>query len=187
MKIWTKLSFFGFLFLLVNSGYLVSFGEPTLFYISNVLLHVAVGVLLVIPFVGFVSRRFTGMSIMGKGGVIFLAVGGASGGYLMVVGATTPNRWLLVVHIVAAVLGTVLCTGALFHRARQPDASARLQKVVKITRVVFAFALVFPIGAKIVQHYRPNPDYLVENPFSPPTSMYEEGAGPDGHFFPRIR
>ena len=184
MKIWTKLSFFGFLFLLINSAYLISFGEPTLFYISNVLIHVTVGPLLVIPFIGYISRHFTGMSIVGKGGVIFLAVGAASGGYLMVVGATTPNRWLLVVHIVAAVLGTLLFIGELLNCAKQPNAPTELQKVAKTAGIVLSVALVFPICAKIVQHYRPNPDYLVKNPLSPPTSMYEEGGGPDGHFFP---
>ena len=68
--IWRKLSFVGFLFLLLNSAYLISYGEPTLFYIGNVLIHVVVGVALVIPFIGYVRRHFAGVSNLGRSGVI---------------------------------------------------------------------------------------------------------------------
>ena len=37
MRFSTKLLLLGFLVLLINSAYLISFGEPTLFYIGNVL------------------------------------------------------------------------------------------------------------------------------------------------------
>ena len=45
-----KIFFCAFLILLINSAYLFSFGEPTLFYIFNVLFHVGLGVVLIIPF-----------------------------------------------------------------------------------------------------------------------------------------
>ena len=45
-----KFSLIIFLILLINSAYLFSFGEPTLFYIFNVLFHVGLGVVLIIPF-----------------------------------------------------------------------------------------------------------------------------------------
>ena len=72
MKRWRKLSLFGFLFLLLNSAYLISFGEPTLFYISNVLIHVVVGILLIIPFVSHLVGAFANMSIVGKSGMVCL-------------------------------------------------------------------------------------------------------------------
>ena len=100
MRLSTKLLLLGFLVLLINSAYLISFGEPTLFYIGNVLLHIVLGVALIVPFIVYVCRRFDGMSVIGKGGVTSLGIGIISGVYLMFVGATTPNRWLLIVHIV---------------------------------------------------------------------------------------
>ena len=90
MKTWVKLSFIGFLVLLINSAYLVSSGEPTLFYIFNVLVHVVIGLALAIPFVVYAAKYFTSMPILGKASVGSLAIGVATGGYLMVVGATRP-------------------------------------------------------------------------------------------------
>ena len=91
MRLWTKLLLLGFLVLLINSAYLISFGEPTLFYIGNVLIHIVLGVALIVPFIVYVCKRFAGMSIIGKGGVGSLGIGVISGVYLMCVGATTPQ------------------------------------------------------------------------------------------------
>ena len=49
MRLRTKLLLLGFLVLLINSAYLISFGEPTLFYIGNVLIHIVLGVALIVP------------------------------------------------------------------------------------------------------------------------------------------
>ena len=65
MRLSTKLLLLGFLILLINSAYLISFGEPTLFYIGNVLIHIVLGVVLIVPFIVYVCKRFDGMSIIG--------------------------------------------------------------------------------------------------------------------------
>ena len=113
MRLRTKLLLLGFLVLLINSAYLISFGEPTLFYIGNVLLHIVLGVALIVPFIVYVCKRFACMSTIGKGGVVSLGIGAVSGVYLMFVGATTPNRWLLILHIVAVTVGAILFVGHL--------------------------------------------------------------------------
>ena len=183
MRLWTKLLLLGFLVLLINSAYLISFGEPTLFYIGNVLIHVLLGVALIIPFIVYVHKHFARMSIIGKGGMVFLGVGVISGVYLMFVGATTPNRWLLILHIVTVTLGAILFVGHLLIWAKRVETEFS-HKAAQIAAIVFLISLLFPVGARLIQHYRPNPDYLVKNPLSPPTSMYEEGGGTDGPFFP---
>ncbi len=174
-----KLSVLVFLILLLNSAYLFSFGEPTLFYILNVLFHLALGIVLIIPFGIYLFQKFKDISSLGRIGVFGLIVGIATGGYLMVVGATTPYRWLLILHIVSVSIGSLLFTVHLL--LNSSSLSPRLKKIVIGTLVGVVF---FPIGAKLSQHYFPNKDYLVKNPALPPTSMYEEGAGPTGHFFP---
>ncbi|MDH3217808.1 MAG: multiheme c-type cytochrome, partial [Candidatus Krumholzibacteria bacterium] len=189
MRLWTKLLFLGFLLLLLNSAYLISFGEPTLFYIGNVLAHVVLGLGLLIPFVGFLRRRFTSLSPLGQTGMIGFVIGALSGGYLMIVGATTPNRWLLILHIVSATLGAILFVGHLFIGARRRTGTAESeyslhQRAARAAGISLVVAILFAVVATTVHHYRPNPDYLVRNPLSPPTSMYEEGGGTDGPFFP---
>ena len=184
MKTWAKLSFVASLALLINSAYLISFGEPTLFYIFNVLLHVVIGLALVIPFVVYAGKYIRSMPILGKASAACLAIGAASGGYLMVVGATRPYRWLLILHIAATTLGVLLIVVHLIALARRPNASISLQKAAKTAGAVLVLSILFSVAARIVEHYRPNPDYLVKNPSSPPASMYEEGGGSGGHFFP---
>ncbi|MDE0483853.1 MAG: multiheme c-type cytochrome [Candidatus Poribacteria bacterium] len=174
-----KLSILVFLILLLNSAYLFSFGEPTLFYILNILFHLALGIVLIIPFAIYLFQKSKDISSLGRIGVFGLIVGIATGGYLMVVGATTPYRWLLITHIISISVGSLLFTVHLLKDST--NLSPRFKNVIVCVLVGVVF---FPIGAKLSQHYFPNKDYLVKNPALPPTSMYEEGGGTTGHFFP---
>ena len=174
-----KFSLAAFLILLLNSTYLFSFGEPTLFYISNVLLHVGLGIVLILPFSIYAYKQFKRISKLGQIGMIGIAVGIISGVYLMIVGAITPYRWLLITHIVSISTGCLLFCIYLLR-----DAELLTPLLKKITAGVLGAVILFPIGAKLTQHYLPNETYLVENPALPPTSMYEEGGGTTGHFFP---
>ena len=108
LKIFYSASFLGFLLLLLNSSYLASFGTPSLFYISNVFIHILIGIGLIPFFTLFVSRSFADMLHIGKIAIVLLITGIISGLWLMVVGATTPNRWLLISHIVVTTVGSIL-------------------------------------------------------------------------------
>jgi len=174
-----KISLSIFLILLLNSAYLFSFGEPTLFYIFNVLLHVGLGIVLILPFGIYTYKQFRRISTLGRIGIIGIAIGIISGGYLMIVGAITPYRWLLITHIVSVGVGSLLFS---IHLLRESHLLTPLLRKVGIA--VLIGVVLFPIGAKLTQHYLPNETYFVENPALPPTSMYEEGGGTTGHFFP---
>ena len=168
-----------FLILLLNSAYLFSFGEPTLFYISNILLHLVLGIVLVIPFSVYLYKKLKNISHLGRLGVICIIVGIVTGVCLMIFGATTPYRWILYTHIVSISTGSLLFC---IHLLRDNDyLTSGFKKLVIGVLIGVVF---FPIGAKLSQHFFPNEDYLVKNPDLPPTSMYEEGGGTTGHFFP---
>ena len=174
-----KFSIYVFLILLLNSAYLFSFGEPTLFYILNVLFHLALGIALIIPFSIYLYQKFNILSPYGRVGVFGLLVGIASGVSLMIVGATTPFRWILITHIISISIGSFLFCLHLLKNSS--SLSPRFKNVIIGVLICVVF---FPIGAKLSQHYFPNEDYLVKNPVLPPTSMYDEGGGTTGHFFP---
>ena len=174
-----KFSVCVFLILLLNSAYLFSFGEPTLFYILNVLFHLALGIALIIPFSIYLYQKFNILSPYGRVGVFGLLVGIASGVSLMIVGATTPFRWILITHIISISIGSLLFCLHLLKNSS--SLSPRFKNVIIGVLICVVF---FPIGAKLSQHYFPNEDYLVKNPVLPPTSMYDEGGGTTGHFFP---
>ena len=186
-----KISLSAFLILLLNSAYLFSFGEPTLFYIFNVLFHVGLGIVLIVPFSIYVYKYLARnlqahdqterVSILGQTGTIGIAIGIITGGYLMIVGATTPYLWLLITHIVSVSAGSILLC---IYLVRGGSESRLTPSLRKITVGVLIVVILFPMGARLTQHYLPNETYLVENPALPPTSMYEEGGGTTGHFFP---
>src|SRR5579871_2368429 len=92
-----KLLWIGFLILLVNTAYIAAFASPTIFYMGNVVLHLALGLVLsVAPL--FVMRRFP------LAGGLFLAAA-LAGIYLTIRGNTMDHRWALYAHIGLAGVG----------------------------------------------------------------------------------
>ncbi len=110
----------GFVILLVNSLLLLLFDRSTaLLYMSNVLLHVALGVLLVVPVLVFLVMHVSKMPLRwnwrATGAGLFTATSLSlllsSGVGLAVLGATYGGRWLLWLHlatVVTSVLGFAL-------------------------------------------------------------------------------
>ena len=104
---WMKLLLVGLFLLTLNSAYLVSFGSPNLFYIGNVLLHISLGLVLTITSVLLLIHWWpTIVKHFGfwRFGHLLLVIAIVSGVWLMIVGGTRPNRWLLLTHIITASL-----------------------------------------------------------------------------------
>ncbi len=152
----------GFLILLLNAGYLNAFPAPNLFYAANILLHIALGV---IVFAGLLWMRPR---------VFMLILAGASGVALAVVGAQTPNRWVLLLHIFSSVAAAVM----LGWRWRSDP------RLFRAFVAVSAVALLLPAASRIGRRFFPNPNHRIANPKIVPTTMDEEGGGPSSPFFP---
>src|SRR5262249_2138992 len=95
------------LVLLLNSGYLAARAEPTLFYLSNVAVHTAGGVLL-LPCLLLAAWRFRQWcqatapprsASLATAGFWCLASGLLAGIGIIVLGNYRPQRWLLYIHI----------------------------------------------------------------------------------------
>jgi hypothetical protein len=52
----------GFILLLINSSYLAAYAEPTLFYFSNVALHLLMGLVLAVTSAIYLRKRLRGLS-----------------------------------------------------------------------------------------------------------------------------
>src|SRR5262249_17466268 len=93
--------------LLLNSGYLAARAEPTLFYLGNVALHTAGGVLflpLLLLAVWRLRRWCQAMATprsasLASAGFWLLAVGLLAGVGIIILGNYRPQRWLLYTHI----------------------------------------------------------------------------------------
>src|SRR5687768_3588159 len=105
-----------FFLLLFNSAYLAAFASPSLFYFSNIVLHIALGIGLTIA--AGVGRGFRPVLTKTPPDPFFdlrhlfmwvlLAAAAVSGAGLMVAGATTQNAWLLRGHIITSLAGSAL-------------------------------------------------------------------------------
>ena len=143
-----RLPIYAFLLLLLNSSYLFSFGEPTLFYILNVLVHIGLGSILVIPFCYYVIKNVRTLPSLGRIAIVVLLVGIVSGIYLMVVGGSSPYRWLLISHIISISLGSLLFGAHLLKNTDQFTPQFR-----KVFISVLVGVLFFPIGFVLFFHY----------------------------------
>jgi tetratricopeptide (TPR) repeat protein len=154
--------------LLINTAYIAAFASPTIFYMGNVVLHLALGVALGIMLLWFIRR-------MPFAGSLFL-IAALAGVYLAVRGNTAPHRWVLQAHIVVAALAllalvpyVVRHTGAGFRNAYA---------------ACLALLVVFPAATALYRKAHPDPDDRIRNPLIVPASMNEEGGGPRSPFFP---
>jgi Flp pilus assembly protein TadD len=138
--------------LLLNAGYVVALPSATIFYVANVLLHVVIGLAGVVVLC-WQWRRSPKISV--------LVVAALLGGFLVVKGAVTDNRWALWAHIALGVVGLAM----LLPRGRWRAGLAAL--------AILAATLRFGWPAD-----------RIRNPETVPVSMAEEGAGPKSPFWP---
>ncbi|MGI8784939.1 MAG: tetratricopeptide repeat protein [Acidobacteriota bacterium] len=168
--------------LLVNSAYLSAFGDPNLFYIVNILLHLGLGCVLLVGAAVYAVRFWRRSSRLARLGLGSFFVAGGLGAYLMAFGAIRINRWALWSHIAVACLA-VLFGIVLLLRRWKPDPDRRMA-----SRAILAAAtllLVFPFGVAAWRLARPDPLNRIENPVHAPLSMEDEvRQGPRGPFFP---
>jgi tetratricopeptide (TPR) repeat protein len=187
--------------LVANSAYLAAFGDPNLFYVVNALLHPLLGIIALILLVVYIAshreflfraevvaavsdrrpavgdRRY---SAVARVAALFLAVAAGCGIYLSIVGMTRPHSVALYMHVSASIIGIALLLGIWRGRAAADDS---LQAWRWAAAVAAASALFYG-GVAIYHRVRPNPQYLVRNPDTPPLSMEGEGAGPNSLLFP---
>ncbi|MCX6611062.1 MAG: hypothetical protein NTW74_09470, partial [Acidobacteria bacterium] len=87
-----------FALLLLNSAYLAAFAQANIFYMANVLLHIAAGTLVVAAVVWILRRENPVAAAL-------LATTLCIGVALAIVGNTSDKVWVLAAHIAIAVLG----------------------------------------------------------------------------------
>jgi tetratricopeptide (TPR) repeat protein len=166
------------LFLVANSAYLVAFGDPSLFYVANALLHPLLGIIAGILLTVFIMRHRDLLAGAGVVAALFLVLAAGSGVYLLFVGMTRPHSLALYVHVSGAIVAIFLLLAML--RAR----GAGFRQAWRWAAAVTVGSALFYGGVANYQRIRPNPQYLVRNPDAAPLSMEGEGGGPGSLLFP---
>lgn len=170
-----------FIILLINSSYLAAYAEPTLFYFSNVALHVLLGGVLAVAFAVFAIKRFAQFSWLMRIATILLGAGAAFGFYITKVGATRPFRWALYTHIALSAAGSILLLIILLKSASSRWPS---RKRSFIYATIACLIFIFPIASTAYNRYAGADQYKIVNPDTVPLTMEGEGAGPHNPFFP---
>jgi hypothetical protein len=85
-----KLLWTGFFVLLLNSAYLAAYADPTIFYMGNVLFHLALGILLAFAFTIYLIRNPLPVSFFFRLGTVSILIGAVTGIVLILTGALLP-------------------------------------------------------------------------------------------------
>jgi tetratricopeptide (TPR) repeat protein len=168
MKRFDRWAMWLLLVLVANSLYLMADASPTLFYMSNVVAHIVLGLALVLPLVWALafSRQWRKRLMWAAPALIVCA---ALGWFLVRRGALIENKWALIAHAVAGFVGALLIYLAVRSRA--------------LCWVLFGGGAL--CGAAVAyQALFPPQSYRIRNPLVVPTSMAEEGAGQQSPFWP---
>jgi tetratricopeptide (TPR) repeat protein len=182
--------------LLINSAYLAASSSPTLFYFSNILIHIALGIALAIVCLrplGFSATVSKALSSLGTQGFslllarritwLLLIAAAVSGTALVFLGATTPNLWLLRTHIATSVAGAVLLLASVvWPAARARSVQVQTGFAIAVMVIVLASAIAAVTAYRHDETRRQA--HRIVNPDIVPATMEEEGAGPESPFFP---
>src|SRR3954451_2902635 len=169
-----------FVVLLVNTAYITAFASPTVFYMTNVLAHLVLGVALAAAFGLLLARRPDLRAGLLPAAVLF-GIALIAGLWLTVAGNVLAHRPVLWVHIVAAGLGVIALGVWLWQRRAAGPGWARLRQAF-VAAAVLLVAL--PAGMALWRKANPDPNARIVNPLVVPTAMQEEGGGPRSPFFP---
>jgi Cytochrome c554 and c-prime len=175
----------GGLLLLLNSAYLAAFASPSLFYFANVVLHMMLGVALgVVWALQLIRGRASAGTLVLLSSVV-LGAGGVCGVAIMVVGAAGRTRWLLPLHLALIVAGGLpLLVISMMRAWRSAHQGSRQRLSLGAAYLVVLLAFVGAFGMAMTHDSRTKARYRIENPAVVPSSMQEEGRGPQSPFFP---
>jgi tetratricopeptide (TPR) repeat protein len=169
-KKWWQIAAVLLIVLLLNSAYLWAFTSATLFYIGNVLAHLVLGIAL-LPFSVILFRRDRRAALASS---LFL-VAGAIGVYLSVHGNLRVDHPVLIAHIAAAIVAVAVFLVS----------TRRLSPVFTgAAAVALATLLVLPPSMTLYRLVRPDTNDRIANSLSVPTSMEQEGGGPQSPYWP---
>lgn len=173
-------------FAVLNSGYLLAFADANLFYMANVLVHLALGAILLFVW-GLLclqiltNSAFKSFSALPWSTVLFILLAAGTGILLVILGNLRPQRMILWTHIIAS-LGAVSSTVIWWQKRA---VLKKIPFVVDFIKIAIGIAVVLFVIVQVKERWFPNPRSVISNPARPPFVMEEEAmGGAEGPFFP---
>ena len=170
----------GFVVLLCNTAYVWAFASPTIFYMTSVLAHLAIGVVVSVSGAALLAREPSLRRALGPA-AFAMAVALGFGLFLAIWGNVNDHRWELRGHIVAGMAAAVAVLPYAFRLMTRTGG----QRALGYAAYGATFLVpVFPLAVSAYVRAHPNPNDRITNPLSAPVSMAGEGGGPSSPFFP---
>src|SRR5262245_42233083 len=142
-----KLHICAFGLLLLNTAYLWPLAEPTLFYVSNLLAHMGLGVFLTIVAVRYLLRQRAVLSGWAQCGLLLFLSSAMAGFVIMKLGGLRPYRWILHMHIALGILA-VLVMGWALKAQLEKHSSETVRFAWRGYAMTLPVVLIFPLGVK---------------------------------------
>ena len=170
----------GLIALLINTGYLAAFATPTIFYMANVLGHLALGV--AVALFGFAAlMRARDLRRALRLPAAFFVAALVIGLYLAVHGNLAGDRPVLIAHVIAGAAAVAALVPVAWRGWRERS-GARVWSCA--FGVAAAWLVALPIGVTLYFRAHPAPGARIVNPSTAPLSMSAEGGGAHSPFFP---
>jgi tetratricopeptide (TPR) repeat protein len=171
----------GLIVLLADTAYVWAFASPTIVYMTAVVAHLAIGVVVAICAAWLLVRdRLWRQPAVGLA-ALFLLASTACAGYLVVAGNVRDHRWALEAHIIAGCAAIVALMPFAVRIARKGLGERMFGLAFPAAAVLL---VVLPVGVWVYAAAHPNPADRIVNPRATPLSMQAEGGGPSTPFFP---
>src|SRR5438309_2089829 len=159
---------FFFIVLLVNTAYVAAFATPSIFYMTNVMIHLGLGLALAIGLV-FLLRKDSTLLSGTPAAVGLFGISLLFGLYLVKAGNITENRWAFWAHISVAALGLLALIPYVWRRAKESGGGwARFKNAYQYS---LALLILLPACAALYQKAFPDPADRIRNPLKVPTAM----------------
>ncbi len=163
-----------FLVLLLNTAYISSFPSATVFYVVNVLLHLGLGIAIAVALIWVMARNQPYGRKLPIAGALF-GVCATIGILIAIVGNTSGNRSSLWLHIAFGAAATVALLVTSWRMSSRGTGWMQFRNALTVAALFACFLPFFRLR---------NTDQPIRNTLAIPTSMQEEGSGPNSPFWP---
>ena len=171
----------GGLALLATAGILWAFDTPTVAYVATALLHVGLGLVWTVLLAYLLVRERRNVSAgLWWPAVLAWTASTIAASLLIVRGALTSQRPVLVAHVLAALAGSILLLAA----TRRFTAGRRSRRAWTAALLLLVAGSSAATAYRWYDRRRVAAEEVIVNPARPPVSMDGEGEGPRGPFFP---
>ena len=169
-------------FLFFSALYLYAFPQANIVYAVVVLVHALIGVAASIYLFLFLVRILRGASPIQRVGWLLITASAVLGLVLIKIGTARPQWNWLYAHILMAMAGAGILFADWFNR--RSSSSFRIARVALGYGFSFLALIALSSTAWYLRNARWQHSLDIQNPSQPPSSMDEEGDGPQGDFFP---